>query len=90
MESVAKYGWKCEVMRKVNKEMVTDIVSRSDEGIEKLGYILGCRNIKDRLSSEELEKIINQIDKTSKKELLNGVEHQYGESLHCLVIINKQ
>lgn len=88
-ETVAKYGWKCKVISKVNKDFVTDIVQRTDEGTEKLGYILGCRNIKEKLAREELDKIIDQIDKTSKKEMVDGAEIRFGESMHCLIIMQK-
>ena len=77
------------MMRKLNKEYVTDIVKKTDGGIEKLGYIMGCRDIKSKLLEEEVDKIVKEIDDTSKKETIDGNETQYGESLHCLIIVYK-
>ena len=77
------------MLKKVSREYVTDIVKRTDEGIEKLGYILGCRDIKQKIAPEELDKIISQIGECSTTETINGIEISYGESLHCLIIIQK-
>ena len=88
-QNLAEYGWKCKVMRKANKEYVTDIVKRTDAGIEKLGYILGCRDMKNKVAQEDLDKIIRQIDESSTTEVIDGSEIKYGESLHFLIIIHK-
>ena len=88
-KSIAKFGWNCKVVRKLNKEYLTDIVKKTDEGLEKLGYILGCRDMKQKLSKEELDKIIKQIEESCTTEVVGDSEIKYGESLHCLIIVSK-
>jgi len=88
-KSIAKFGWNCKVVRKLNKEYLTDIVKKTDEGLEKLGYILGCRDMKQKVSKEELDKIIKQIEESCTTEVVGDSEIKYGESLHCLIIVSK-
>ena len=86
-KQVVELGWSCKVFSKYNKEYVTDILDRTEAGIEKLGYILGCSDLKRKMPGEDLEKILQQIDKKAKKEVVDGKEIRFGESLHHMIMI---
>ena len=82
----AEFGWKCKIMEEVHKEDITEVLLKSERGLEKLGYVLECRDICQKLTKDDLDEIFKQIEKEAQTEVVDGKEVRYGESLHHMII----